>query len=289
MRQNVCNEPPTFAERAPEIEVPAALEAIVRKMITKTADERYASAQAALDALDELDDIRGGRTDARDPTDHRSRPVRTRADSQAMMAQARLPTEIETTGTHFAAPRSGRRGLALGLAVLALGLAVAMIRLGRRDAAPAVAIDAAPTRPPVSEPTPALAPVAVADAGAAPAIAIDAAPAKAPGRPRPTRPPVRTPPKETPTSVPAPRPTPTKAPGSDPTPPPIATDRLVARYRALGARIDVLERTAPEAAAGLRKRYFAIPLADAIRRPEMRAEIVESIAALERKVGAAER
>jgi hypothetical protein len=66
---------------------------------------------------------------------------------------------------------------------------------------------------------------------------------------------------------------------------PSAAD-LVARYRRLGEQIDVLARRDAAAAAPLRGRYFAIPLADAMRRPEMRREIAASIAELERRVAA---
>jgi hypothetical protein len=123
----------------------------------------------------------------------------------------------------------------------------------------------------------------------APATAVAATPARAP---TPVRSPRR---REAPRGSVAPTPggprtrarEPASATGSTPIPA-IDGDRLVTAYKALGARIDALVRHDPDAAAQLRQRYFRIPIADALRRPAMRAEVAAAIAAVERDIAASE-
>ena len=73
----------------------------------------------------------------------------------------------------------------------------------------------------------------------------------------------------------------------DATPSPsISAEALVGRYKRLGEALERLAPSQPDQAVPLRRRYFAIPLADALRRPALRAEVADAIAALERLVAA---
>jgi protein kinase-like protein len=68
-------------------------------------------------------------------------------------------------------------------------------------------------------------------------------------------------------------------------PAPPSIDTLTRAYRGLGKALDDLVRDKGEqVAAPLRKRYFSIPYADAVRNPAVRAEVADRLEALRRDV-----
>lgn len=183
------------------------------------------------------------------------------------------------------APRSTRWPLALVAVLLLLGAGALTFMTAdgpSEDASPvadapasvtAAPLRAAPPRP--SEASTATQTVAAESLSkpSRPVEAVEAAPAKRIARPKPAVPPPRvsTAPRR---SAPAPRPTARTKPAT-------AAD-LSAAYRRLGARLDALEaQLGQEAIASHRARYFDIPLADALRRPDRIPDVMQKIRRLQ--------
>jgi hypothetical protein len=106
--------------------------------------------------------------------------------------------------------------------------------------------------------------------------------------PKPTPSPKPTPPKPAPVETP----TPAVATPAEPAPrePSALTGSLSQRYRTIGRKIDDLVHSHGESvAAPLKRRYLAIPIADAIRNPALGNEVSAQLTALNRDVERAAR
>jgi hypothetical protein len=211
-----------------------------------------------------------------------------RAETAGETPQARRTTHRDT---EIDQPR--RRGAlwaALGaLALLGIGGGALLLRgdapavVAAPDAAPLVAMADAAVAVVADIPVDAEAPSAVAevDAGAPPVVV--AAPAE---RRRPTPRPTPGKAPDRPAPEPA-KPEPEKPAAPEPAKPAIAelTGSLSQRYRAVGRRLDALVQARGEsAAAPLKRRYLAIPYADAIRNPALASQVDAQLSALHRDV-----
>ena len=193
-------------------------------------------------------------------------------------------------------PKRDRRPLWIALAVLALlALSVGTYVATRGEKAPARADLSG-----ITLPSPDAAPVEVTaiEVDAAPVTEVvvpDAAvPAPVPAKDRGKKPVVK--PKQPVATAPTPKP-----PDPTPVPPPKPPDATVAPpdgeitaksftdyYRQVGNALEKLRQVKGEdAAAPFRKRYFAIPLNDALRTPALRADAVKKLTSLERDIRSA--
>jgi serine/threonine-protein kinase len=214
MHMNATAPPPRMAERTRGVEVPPGLERLVRRLMAKAKEDRFASARDVTAAIDALD------LDGRAPDD---------------------ATGLEATNPPAPpapAPVTRRRGLVAALAIVttAAVAAVAVIaveRLRMSDERQAVAIAPGPT-PPVAPPL--VAPAPVAPSTAPPVAAPPVAPS--------TAPPVAAPPVAPPSVAPPPvvaQPKHRRAPvrtaaAHSPAPPPTHThDTVVVRQDDLPA------------------------------------------------------
>lgn len=137
MGQHISADVPTFAQRVPEIEVPAAVENLIRHMLVKNPDERV---QTAYEISDEIGDLLRGELEA----------PRESVDVMGRRTIPEFPEELERE-----APRRGPSLMAIlgGAVVIAgaiVGAAFAVPGLmGPPPPAPvpAAAVDAAGTAP----------------------------------------------------------------------------------------------------------------------------------------------
>jgi eukaryotic-like serine/threonine-protein kinase len=298
MQKNVSSPAPSIVERT-GLSVPPDLEAIVHRLLAKRREERYPSALAALEALDEvagarrpaaLDDSGGALASGATPGESTANQAAGSRDAPADEARARpMSAPFDSGRTLSMEPGGKRRWIATAAVLLATAAALAAWTVHRRErervrsaaaaGPPAAAVgDAGPTAA-----TPLDAGAASAHLDDTPGV-IDAAPLA--GGPVDAGPVVAVTPPDRPVK---PRPDgrrPDAGPVKNQAEP--TAEVLVARFKKLGQWIDALARRDAAVAAPLRQRYFAIPVADAMRRPEMRREVAAAIAALDRAVAAAE-
>ena len=274
-RQNLAAPVPPFRKRAPEARVPAVLEAIVFRLLEKEPAQRFQSAAQLVDALDQL-----------------YMPPYVRAASQSLSLPQMTPRR-----------RWPRVLAAVGAGVLALGLAVAGGLWWYRDTAqsstagtPAVTIASAttPAVAPASQPL-GVVPVAVpAPSAAAEPEAAEAAQARAADEPehagaeperardradKPGRSSRRSSSRKKPARVQAAEDQATPAVQD------IALADFRARYRTVGAQVDLLERKRGSSVARpLRERYLAIPYFDALRVDSLRRDAYRKLGDIGRDV-----
>lgn len=118
-RCHQMERPPPLAERAPDREIPRALAALTMRLLEKAPDDRYSSAAAVVDALDEAERDPSGtsRSDDAEPT----APESSSGSAADMEDVSPAPTPVD-----IAPPRRRRSGRALWLLVATLG-AIALI------------------------------------------------------------------------------------------------------------------------------------------------------------------
>ena len=307
--RNMLEPVPPIRSRNPDVHVSAELERVVRRLLEKDPEARFATAEEVIAALDRIDE---------------TYDYGISEGMAALVLGDPEPAPLAEPFLPFEDARPGRlRRVAFGLAALAAagGLVYlvtgggASIGGGAEVAAhtvePAdtgsVALPDAPAAPPES---PVAAPAAVPPAEVvAPAPAPKAkqaepavrrsirptAPARSPrriaARPAPARklPPAPAAPDpgvadpDTPahlavaTAPPAPRPAPDAS-----------VSRLIQEYRQVGQAIARLHgKTDPDLASGFRDRYFQLPYADALRIPSVRRDTLAQLAELRRDLAAA--
>ncbi len=268
-RQNLAADPPPIGERVLGLVADAALERISMRLMEKRPDDRFASAQDVIAALDE----------------------RSAGVAQTLRAVPSGPHagEPEDVPEEAEAPRRSRAGLiaavvaALAVAAVVVGVAV---RPGNGDATKLASPPVPDAQPAAPSPD-----AGVAVATAPPVSSPDAAPpAVAATTRRPRR--VRAKPDAAAvaTAAPAPDASPPKprAPKPPPPPKPMSTSDLESLYVTVGTRIDALERERGGAVARpFRDEYFRIPFADALRTPGLRDEVAGKLRGLRRRVDAA--
>jgi serine/threonine-protein kinase len=136
--------PPPISERNPEVEVPEALEAVVRRMLEKDPENRYPDASTAIGALDDaLSDTPGYAVHA-DPNS--IRPSR-------LELPASLPEPEPSMAQRLRAWASPSR--LIGLGVVLVGVLALMLLVTKRapePPPPAPAESAAPVAPPPPPP-----------------------------------------------------------------------------------------------------------------------------------------
>jgi serine/threonine protein kinase len=300
---------PPVARRVPGLAVDPLIEALAMRLMAKRPDDRPQSAREVGDVvrLIRTDRIAAARVLAV-PTAPgevlHTQPMGQigHVTASGAVAKQRAETVNETPGgrttnrdTEIDRPerrRGARYAALIALGVLGIGGGALLMRGGGEQAA--VPPDAAPllvlsladaaAAPVDAAPEPVVVAIDAIDAGAA-VVAEVPAPAR---RPRPT--PAPAPRVEPVPDKPAPRPEP--APPVEPAPrpeprPAIAelTGSLSQRYRTVGRRLDALVHARGEsAAAPLKRRYLAIPYADAIRNPALATQVDAQLSALHRDV-----
>ena len=180
-KQQRFTPPPSLAERTPGLNVPAALEAVVMRLLDKAPDLRYASGEAVVEALDEA--LRGASIEPA-PLEviEISVPPRARPPADAGPAMRATPDVIAP-----AAPLSRSRLIGGGLLFFAIGVAgMLLVARAQKENRATEAAEAAMLPPELAQPsatTAASAPpssASAASASAAPASAsADAPPASA--------------------------------------------------------------------------------------------------------------
>jgi hypothetical protein len=190
--------------------------------------------------------------------------------------------------------RDGRRRLWLAVALIALlgvGIGAYVSMSGRTPPPKVIDLTGVVLGAPDAAPAITSAP-AVADAGTV--IAASSAPDAAVGRVTPPSGGKRHPKpgngKHTPTNpiVVVDKPPPPPPPPPDTTPPPvgeITAKSFTDYYRQVGSALERLrQQKGEDAAAPFRKRYFDIPLNDALRTPALRADAIKKLAKLENDI-----
>jgi serine/threonine-protein kinase len=172
-KRHAATRPPSIAQRAPGVVVPAALEAVVMRLLEKSPDARYPSGEAVIAALDAALD---GRAMTMTPT---PTPVTisTPAPPAPLAPDLHLPAREPMLSMPTASARKRLPFVAVGLVALAVfGLALRFTRSSTPDVPPreaALALAPAPHEVVVATGAPAIA------APAAAATAIAAAPSAA--------------------------------------------------------------------------------------------------------------
>lgn len=257
-RQNLAAPVPPFRKRAPEARVPPVLEAIVFRLLEKEPQHRFESAAQLVDALDQL-----------------FMPPSVRAASQSLSLPQMAPYRRWPRARMFAA---------VGAAVL--GLAVAGGLWWYRDTADTagtattMASAVTPAVAPASEPpgeVPVVVPVPSAAAEPAAAGDASAASALAPAGTEPERTRDRDADKPARSSRRSSRKKPARVQAAEDHATPAVEDVALAdfraRYRTVGAQVDLLERRRGSSVARpLRDRYLAIPYFDALRVDSLRRD-----------------
>ncbi|MEO0326231.1 MAG: serine/threonine-protein kinase, partial [Myxococcota bacterium] len=154
---HIQDPPPPFAERAPDVTVPAALERVVRRCLEKRPKDRFPSMNALLQVLKQTAQDLGYRAGALD-------------GSLSGSASFVAPAMVDTAP----APRPHRRLLGAGLALAALLLVVLVVALSVGDADPAANASSTEVPPPAAEPLGDDAPAGEAE----PAMEADPVPAR---------------------------------------------------------------------------------------------------------------
>jgi serine/threonine protein kinase len=294
---------PPVARRVPGLAVDPLIEALSMRLMAKRPDDRPQSAREVGDVvrLIRTDRIAAARVLAV-PTAPgevlHTQPMGQigHVTASGALAKQRAETVNETPGgrttsrdTEIDRPERRRGALyaaLIALGVLGIGGGALLLRGDEQaavppDAAPpivvATIVDAAP--PPDAEPIV----VAAIDAGVAVVAEVPAPPGR---RPRPTPGPRVEPVPDRP--APRPEPAPPVEPAPKPEPKPAIaelTGSLSQRYRTVGRRLDALVHARGEsAAAPLKRRYLAIPYADAIRNPALATQVDAQLSALHRDV-----
>jgi serine/threonine-protein kinase len=303
--RNMLEPVPPIRSRNPAVHVAPELERIVRRLLEKSPEARFATAEEVIEALDRIDETFDYGV---------SEGMATLMLGDDMTAEPYLPFEELR-------PHPLRRGVAGIVAAAAAGLLVYLVAGDARRAdgvaemaahpvepaavtevaiadRPAVAPAEEPvTRPPPDSPPPPAAPPAESAEPVAPpprAAAPHARkPARAPARQR--------------TAVTAREPQDPLAPAAEdagiadldtaqlaaittpasPRPgPEVSVERLIQEYRQVGQEIARLEGSGDPDAAALRDRYFRLPYADAMRIPSVRRDTLAQLAALQRDLAA---
>jgi hypothetical protein len=110
---------------------------------------------------------------------------------------------------------------------------------------------------------------------------------------KPERRPERRPERKPERVVPPKPPAEVKPPPAEVKPPPaepagVTVAQLRARYTAVGVAVNRLEREkGKEVAAPFARRYFGIPVGDALRKPGLRREVMQKLDRLDRDIAAA--
>lgn len=192
-KQQRFTRPPTLAERSPEVKVPAALEAVMMRLLDKAPDLRYPSGEAVVEAIDEA--LREAALEASAP------PMISveAAYAPRLSEAARSTRHVPPIPAEHAAPLGRSRLIGGGLLFFAIGVG-GMLLVARAQTpephpvetpavtapappAPPEATTAAITPPPSATASAAIAASAVASADAPPAMS-----AAAPGEPVDTLP-----------------------------------------------------------------------------------------------------
>lgn len=313
-RLNVSAAPPPIGTRNPNVRVTPRLEKLVHRLMAKRPDERFESAARVIEALD---DVAAG---VQRVERVRTAPTVYGAGSRTPSAEwgETLPG-IDVSAEIAALRPRGRRLAIVVLSVVLVAAAATLIYLGSRDE---VAKTPAPTevaamapdagtppgdQPQAAETTPAGAKADRADAGAdagdgTGAIAedgagpiaedrLDAGPEVAAQASEEAAPPAKTSPRKRGSgkqssgkkSAPAREPRREAKTRPEPAAAEISVETVSALYKRVGAAVQKLEKaTDATTARPYRERYFGIPIADAIRSPALRAEIVARLKKLER-------
>jgi serine/threonine-protein kinase len=299
--RNMLEPVPPIRSRNPRVHVAPQLERIVRRLLEKSPEARYASAEEVIDALDRIDET----------FDYGiSEGMAALVLGDEVVAERYMPLE-EVRPNRLAR-------VAAGLAVMAaVGLIVSLVAGSRRGSDQVAEAAAHPVEPEAMgvaladrpAPRPAAAPVAPRPApeSAPPPVAAaadSAAPVKQPARAavaarkdspasrratRKPREPVVAPAADdtgildldTGAELAAVTAPPAPSPGSD-----VSVARLIQEYRQVGQAIARLDGDGDADAAAFRDRYFQIPYADALRIPSVRRDTLARLAALRRDLAA---
>ncbi|WP_428268286.1 serine/threonine-protein kinase [Haliangium sp.] len=275
-RQNLAVKPPRIGKRAPGVEVPSALEAIVFRLMAKDPGDRYSSGAAVVEALDSLPfghtgPLRRVSSQSETPLERPRRRLRTLIGGAALVVVCagigalgwRLVTRTDPAGPaadQTAAGASARADQVLARAPSAAGAAPAA---APADAGVAVADPMADTdTDDAAAGTATAAAESVIDAG----VGADPAVARTPDGKRVRRP-----------ARPRRR--------ARPAPAPLTAEAFSRRYRAVGALVNRLERErGGDVAKPYRDRYLAIPMLDAVRVESIREESYAKLAKLAKAV-----
>ena len=301
MRRNAYEKAPALSVVAPEIQLPAALEQLVMRLIEKKASDRFADANEALAALEEiapvpqrLGSVRPSAGTSPSPSPSTSPSAEPNLSLPAsMVALPAVPVTPAVT-THVdpisgesepVAPAGGRRKplmLVAGVVGLVAVAAILTFALrGKKQQRPAST--PLPSVADHTPPSPSVSPLAPATAAPTPSPTVEPSPTPVVS-PSPT---ASASPR--PSASASPRPTPSATATPAPSPGVITTTQLKARYQATGATLDKLVRAGHPQAAALRKRYFDIPFATALRTESMRPDVMEQLRRLDRDLAAAQK
>jgi hypothetical protein len=279
-RQNLAADPPPLRKRAPTVDVPAALEAIVFRLLAKQPAERFQSAAELIDALDQLFAAPAARSGSASPSvpgaapRHRRWPWMTAAALLGVSLAGAVWWRTSAPGRLAADELASARDTALPSPVTVAGEAPAAAAAPAAGVTPAVASGVAPEAQSgaASSVTPAV------TSGVAPEAQSSAASGAASETPAPAATGERA---ATRGNRPASRQkagrrAESAAAAADAE---ISVEALRARYYAVGAQVDRLERERGSGAARpLRDRYLAIPYLDAVRVEALRRDAYRELA-----------
>jgi hypothetical protein len=312
--RNMLEPVPPIRTRNPDVYVSAELERVVRRLLEKNANDRFATADEVIAALDRIDE---------------TFDYGISEGMAALVLGDPPPVAVAEPFLPFDEHRPHRlRRAALGLTVVAAVAGFLYLLTGGGASFVGTAEVAAHT----VEQAPAETTVSLADLPSAPAEspavespaapeAVVAAPAPEAAKPapmakraQPTAPRrahpagsarIAAPPKspvvrrDRPVSLPdagiADPDTPAHLAAATAPPPPrpapdVSVSRLIDEYRQVGQAIARLHSQGdPDAASGFRDRYFQLPYADALRIPSVRRDALARLAALRRDLAAANR
>jgi predicted Ser/Thr protein kinase len=270
-RQNLAADPPPLRKRAPDVKVPAELEALVFRLLEKEPAKRFQSAAELIETLDQIfmaPSVRAASASLSLPramAPRRKWPWVTAAGVVALLVAAGVVWWLESAPEQLAAgtPEAASAGDAPGAASAAVA----------PDQAPATAVTAGTANEPAPAPAPAAEQTATGTEPDSPAADTSNAKADlAPVRPSSRR--HKRADRRKPRKVEA-------AAAADNGE--ISHEELRKRYYAVGAQVDKLERRRGSGAARpLRERYLAIPYLDAVRVPALRRDVYRKLGDISR-------